>query len=185
MLTLEVTVDEGFDETAQQFVATEVHELELEHSLFSLAKWESREEKSFLSKDSKTTDEVLRYIKDMLVTPGVSNDVLSRLSKDNLEAVNAYINAKMTATTFRELEDQRRPLRSEIVTAEVMYHWMVSLQIPFDPCEHWHLNRLITLVKVCNEKNKPAGKKQRMTRSIAAQRAEMNRQRQAQYGTTG
>lgn len=184
MLKISVTVSEDFDETTNRYVVAEAFELELEHSLFSLSKWESREEKPFLSKEAKSTDEVLRYIQDMLITPDVSEHILTKLNKDNLEAINAYINAQMTATTFKQLENQNRPLRSEIVTAEIMYYWMVSLQIPFDPCEHWHLNRLITLVKVCNEKNKPA-KKQRMTKNSAAQRAELNRQRQAQFGTTG
>lgn len=181
MLKITVPLTEGFDEATSKFVVAESFDLELEHSLASLSKWESREEKVFLSKEDKTPDELFRYVEDMTITPDVPPEVFTRLSPDNVEAINRYINAAHTATTFREM-GQQRPNR-EIITAEIMYYWMVSLQIPFE-CQYWHLNRLITLVRVCNEKNKPKGK-QKFNRSAAAQRAEMNRARMAQHGTTG
>lgn len=184
MLELTVVQAENFDEENNMFVPAKSFVLQLEHSLFSLAKWESREEKPFLGNEKKSTDEVLRYIRDMLVTPGITDQELSLLSSDNLKSINDYINAKMTATTFSELQQRMSPLRKEIVTAEIMYHWMVALSIPFET-QHWHLNRLITLVKVCNEKNKPAGKKRKMTRNMAAERAALNQQRLAAHGTTG
>lgn len=181
MLKIKVPLAEGFDETTNQFVVVESFDLELEHSLASLSKWESREEKPFLGKEEKTFEEIFRYIQDMTLNDDVPLSVYNKLTNENIDAVNRYINAPMTATTFREIQ-QQRPSR-ELVTAEVMYHWLVALQIPFE-CQHWHLNRMITLVRVCNEKNKPT-KNRKMTRSAAAQRAEMNRQRKAQYGTTG
>lgn len=183
MLKLTVALAEGFDETTNEFVVAESFELELEHSLFSLAKWESREEVPFLSKAEKSPAATLRYIHDMTVTPNVPSKVYEKLKNEHFEAINSYIGAAMTATTFREMQPTR-PTRPEIHTAEIMYHMMVALQIPFDPCEHWHLNRLITLIKVCNEKNKPQ-KKGRMGRGDAARRAALNQQRQTQYGTRG
>lgn len=182
MLKLTVVLEEDFDVSTNEFGVAKSFELELEHSLFSLAKWESRECKPFLGKQEKTTDEVLRYVRDMILTPDVPEMVFSKLSDQNLEDINTYINAAMTATTFREVENQRGPIRKEILTAEIIYYWMVALQIDFQT-EHWHLNRLITLVKVCNEKNKPAPKGR--TRTNAAQRAALNRQRRTQHGTTG
>jgi hypothetical protein len=180
VLKITVPLSEGFDESTNRFVVAEGVDLELEHSLASLSKWESREQKPFLGKEEKSTDEVLRYIVDMCRTE-ITPEILAKLTPANIEDVNSYINNKMTATTFREVGPDR-PSR-EVITAEIIYYWMIALNIPWE-AQHWHLNRLITLVKVCNEKNKPQ-KKQRMTRNVAAQRAELNRQRRAQHGTTG
>lgn len=180
MLTLEVTLAEGFDETTQKFVVSESFTLELEHSLASLSKWEQREEKPFLAKEAKTAEETFRYIKDMVLTPDVPDVVYSNLSAANVQAVNEYINAKMTATWFTESGPQR--VSREIITAEIIYYWMVSLQIPFE-CQHWHLNRLITLVRVCNEKNQPEKKTNR--RTALEQRRLLNQQRRQQFGTAG
>lgn len=180
MLKLEVTLGEGFDEATEMFVVSESFTLELEHSLASLSKWEQREEKPFLSKDQKTAEETFRYIKDMTLTPDVPDWVFENLTTENVQAVNQYINAKMTATWFADHGPQR--VSREIITAELIYYWMVSLQIPFE-CQHWHLNRLITLVRVCNEKNKPQQKTNR--RSAVEQRRMLNQQRRQQYGTTG
>jgi hypothetical protein len=181
MLILNVPIgEEYYDEEKKEFFVKDTFRLELEHSLASLSKWESREEKPFLGKDEKTTDQVLAYIKDMIVTPNVPDDVLEHLSSSNVSDVNEYINAKMTATWFNELG--QRKTSPEIVTAELVYYWMVAHQIPFE-CQHWHLNRLITLIRVCNEKNKPQKKMPRQT-AIQRQR-ELNAARRAQYGTRG
>lgn len=179
MLKITVPLSEAFDETTQRFVVSEGFELELEHSLFSLSKWEAREEKPFLGKEPLSNEEILRYIQDMSREP-IPDEMMKFLTNENLETINTYINAKMTATWFTE-NGPRRPSR-EIITAELVYYWMVALQIDFQ-CQHWHLNRLLTLVRVCNEKNKPAQKTNR--RSALQQRRELNNQRRQQAGTTG
>lgn len=180
MLTISIPLSESFDEAKNEFVVSEGFVLELEHSLASLSRWESKFEKPFLGKGEKTTEEVKWYVRAMTLTADVPSDMYERLSPDNMEQINNYINAKMTATTIREIGPQRPSF--EIITAEIIYYWMVSLQIPFE-CENWHLNRLITLVRVCNEKNKPAKKMNR--RDAAARQRELNSQRRAQLGTRG
>jgi hypothetical protein len=180
MLTLTVVTTEGFDEATNEFVDAESYNIELEHSLASLSKWESFFEKPFLIDKEKTQEEILWYIKAMCLSPDVPDWVFEKLSPKNFDEINKYINAKMTATWFKE--EPNKPRSKEVITAEIIYHWMVALTIPFE-CQYWHLNRLITLVRVCNQKNEPA-KKANQT-DMAARRREMNEQRKRELGTRG
>lgn len=177
MLTITVPLAEGFSDEKQEFVVTDSFELELEHSLVSLSKWESRHEKPFLSKHEKTPEESIAYLKDMCLTENVPDEIWEKLSQKNLSDINAHINAKMTATWFNESNSKDQT--NETITAELMYYWMVGLQIPFE-CQYWHLNRLITLVKVCNMKNQPEKK---LSKQEAMQRhRELNEQRRKSNG---
>ncbi len=179
MLKIVVGGDEMFDEGTETFVRQGGTVVELEHSLVSLSKWESKFEKPFLGKDEKTGEEVLGYIEAMILNE-VPEGILSKLSDDNVAEINKYIDAKMTATWFREAPGA--PQTREVITSELIYYWMIAFEIPWE-AQYWHLNRLFTLVRVCNLKQ---AKPKKMSRSEAAARQrELNAQRRAQLGTKG
>ena len=181
MLTIVVRGVEGWDEQKEEFVpASPPVSLNLEHSLLSLSKWESKWEKPFLSKEQKTVEETIDYIRCMTLNSNVPPDVYSRLSSQNFRDVNAYIDAKRSATTIRE--EQKGHRNSEIVTSELIYYWMVALQIPFE-CQKWHLNRLLMLIRVCNVKNQPP--KKQSQRSILKQNAALNAARRRRTHSKG
>ncbi len=182
MLTLQVPVSpEGFDESTNEFVDPEFYELKLEHSLVSLSKWESFFEKPFLSDAERSDEETLWYVNAMIVSPNPPAGILEKLSKDNFDEIQRYITKKMTATWFRDDPNAKGGPR-EVITAEVIYYWMISLQVPME-CQYWHLNKLLTLIQVINEKNKP--QKKMSAAEVARKNRELNAQRKAQMGTRG
>ena len=178
MLKIVVPAMEGWDERKEEFVHYKEQKLELEHSLVSLSKWESKWQKPFLSSE-KTSEEILDYIRCMTLTQNVNPDVYYRLTQDNIRQINEYIESPMTATTFGE---DKKPRGREIVTAEVIYYWMIALQVPFE-CQKWHLNKLLTLIKVCNIKNQPPKKSSKA--DIMRRNARLNAQRRARSGSRG
>lgn len=180
MLHIIIPAVEQWDEVKQEFVYTKDQTLSLEHSLVSLSKWESKWCKAFLTKQEKTFEETLDYIKFMTITQNVDPKVYNYLTNENIDEVNRYIEAPMTATYFSE--DKTSKISREQVTAELIYYWMISLNIPFE-CQKWHLNRLLTLIKVCNIKNTPPKKRSR--KDIMSSNAALNAARRKQLNTRG
>ena len=180
MLLITIPAAELWDEKKEQFIYTKEQTLQLEHSLVSLSKWESKWHKPFLGKEDKTTEETLDYIRCMTLTQNVAPDVYTRLSNANILQVNAYISDPMTATWFTE-DKNARP-NKQVVTAEIIYHWMIELQIPFE-CQKWHLNRLLTLIRVRNIKCQPPKKVSK--RDTAAKYAALNAARRKKLNSKG
>ena len=182
MLRLKIPLSsEGWDEEKQEFVEPKVQILQLEHSLVSLSKWESKWCKPFLSKTPKTNEETMDYIKCMTVSSNVDSDVYNHLTQANIQEINDYIGAPMTATYFSE--DKQSKGKQETVTSELIYYWMIALNIPFDPCQKWHLNRLLTLVRVCNIKNTPPKKMSKG--EVMSRNAALNAARRKQFNSKG
>lgn len=180
MLTITVPGEQVYDEATNMFGTQGDTVLELEHSLVSLSKWESKFEKPFLENSNKDPKELVAYIECMILDPNFPRDALTRLSEENVIAINDYINAKMTATWFSDVG--KGPGSGEIVTAELIYYWMIAFKINWE-AQHWHLNRLFTLIRVCGLKQ---DKPKRMSRAQMAQRnAELNRKRKEQLKTKG
>lgn len=179
MLEILVPKSELFDEGRNEFVTIPSEVVVLEHSLVSLSKWEAKWEKPFLGPGEKTTEETLDYVRSMITSDQLSPESFERLIQTSLKEINSYIDAKMTATTFSETPS---PRSREIITSELIYYWMIALNVPFE-CQHWHLNRLLVLIKICNTKNAPPKKMNR--KELAARNHALNQQRKAQLKTRG
>lgn len=179
MLTIVIPKTERWDQVHNEFIYSKESTITLEHSLVSISKWESKWKKPWLSRDSKTIEEFVDYVKCMTITQNVKPEVYYNLSPDNIKEIDEYINDSMTATTF---SDKSRGGR-EIITSEIIYYWMISLNIPFE-CQKWHLNRLLTLVHVCSIKE--AGDKKKMSKSeIMSRNRALNAQRRAKTHSKG
>lgn len=184
MLQITVSGGEYFDPKTNRFYTLKDQTLTLEHSLVSISKWESKFKKSFFStfsKRDKSLKEIREYIRCMTLTQNVNPIVYKKLSAENYEQVFEYINDPMTATTFRE--DRKAPSR-KVVTSEEIYYQMVVLGIPFE-CQKWHFNRLVTLIRVCQEKQKSPNKNRKFTPSMFKARNDLNEARLAALHSKG
>lgn len=171
-----------WDEVNEQFISSPETVLELEHSLVSLSKWESKWCKPFINRNDKTAEEMIDYVRCMTLNSNKVNDVVySCLTEANIKEINDYIEAPMTATWFSK-NSQTGSHLGEQITSELIYYWMIALNIPFE-CQKWHLNRLLTLVRVCNIKNQPDKKMSR--RETLSRNAALNAARRKQLNTKG
>ncbi len=175
---------EYYNEEKQEFItlsSIKGHDnIQLEHSLISLHKWEKKWKKPFLSKESKTDEETLDYIKCMTITQNVDPLVYTIIPNEVMQKIRDYIDDPMTATTFRD-EKNGRP-NKEILTAELIYYYMIALNIPIE-FQKWHLNSLTTLIKVCSIKNQP--EKKMSKRELINRNKSLNAARRAQLNTRG
>ena len=177
-----VQIGEKYDEVNNEFIPimSKQQTLQLEHSLVSLSKWEAKWHKPFLSRDQKTPEEFMDYVRYMTLTQNVDPLVYQAFTPALIAEVSAYIDANMTATTFPK--DGNRAPNREIITSEIIYYWMVAYNIPFE-CQKWHLSRLLTLVNVCNVKNAPQKKMSRQ--EIMARNRALNAARRKKLNTRG
>ena len=168
--------------------------IEMEHSLVALQKWESHWHKAYLSKSQKTTEEIYDYLLCMCVTPNVTIHDIYAITREDLERITAYINDLQTATTINIREDKSQPnggkaktkQKYKQVTAEIIYYWMIALNIPAE-YRFWHLNQLLTLVKVLNVMNEPEDKKKkkRSRREILLEQRAINERNKQLLNTKG
>jgi len=180
MISITIPATEAFDEVKGEFIYSKEQTLQLEHSLISISKWESKWCKAFISNDEKSTEEIIDYVKCMTLNPSIDDSVYRCLTKENMKAINDYIDAPMTATTFFEEKNGKR--NREVITSELIYYWMIALNIPFE-CQKWHLNRLLTLVRVCNIKNQPPKKMSK--KDIMSRNASLNAARRQKFNSKG
>lgn len=182
MLQVIIPSMEFFDDEKQEFKNSIGATLQLEHSLLSLSKWESKWCKPFLGKDEdKTSEETIDYIRCMTINANnISPDVYDNIPDDIFKQITDYIRAPMTATWFNEPEGTTK--KREIMTAEIFYYCMIAYNIPME-CQKWHLNRLITLIRVCKIKNEPPKKRGR--KESIAERNALNEARKKQFNTKG
>lgn len=182
MLTITIPDIEMFDERKSEFVVIKGQTIQLEHSLVSVSKWESKWKKAFLGKNEKTPEEILDYIRCMTITKNVDNILYSYLSQSQIEEITNYIEDPMTATWFSDDKNQSNSNRGETITSELVYYWMIALQIPVE-FQRWHLNRLLTLIRVCNVKNSPPKKMSK--REIMNRNRSLNEARKSAMNTRG
>lgn len=180
MLRIIVPKTELYDEEKETFSTVGGGILELEHSLFSISLWEAKWHKPFISEDPRSYEETINYIKCM-TTNFAEPEVYAGLTEENMEDIKKYIDDSATATWFSN-KGAGAPSK-KIITSEIIYYQMISLNIPFE-CQHWHLNRLLTLIRVCSEKNTP-NKKKMSKAEIRARNKALNDERRKRLGTTG
>lgn len=180
MITITIPSTEIYDETREEFIYTKQQTLKLEHSLVSIHKWEAKWHKPFLSKEDRTYEEDIDYIRCMTITQNVNPDAYYAITNEDRSRINEYLKDPMTAS--RIYRDDKSPKQRRTVTSELIYYWMITLQIPVE-FQTWHLNQLLALIEVCNAENEPPKKMTR--REILEQNAALNAKRRAEMNSKG
>ena len=182
MLKITIPETEAFDPKTNEFIKVKGQTIALEHSLVSISKWESKWHIPYLTNDVKTTEQTFDYIRCMTLTQNVDPNVYMCIPQSEIKKINEYVADSRTATWFSEDKKKKGGPFGEVITSEIIYYWMVALNIPFE-CQKWHINRLITLIRVCEEKNKP---KEKMSKQdIMARNRALNEARKKQFNTKG
>lgn len=180
MLQIVIPKTERWDEETETFINVREQTLQLEHSLVSLSKWESKWHKPFLSDKEKTDEEIFDYIRCMILIKNVEDDIVLFLTDEHITKIKDYIAEPMTATTFSKAG--KGGSKGERITSELIYYWMIAMNIPWE-CQKWHLNRLMTLIRVCEIKNQPPKKMSK--REVMNRNAALNAARRKQMNTRG
>lgn len=179
MLTITIPQRRFFVEETEEYLYMPAKTLKLEHSLLSVSKWESKWHKSYLSSKEFTPEESMDYVRCMSLDPNVTTETIKQLTTENYEEIRAYIENPMTATTFRD--DGKKHQKQSIITSELIYHMMLQYGIPFE-CEKWHLNRLFTLLRVCDAKHSPTRQTKAETAAMYRALSESRRKKTGSHG---
>lgn len=179
MLELTIPRRTFFKESTNEFIEFNETKLKLEHSLISLSKWESKIKKPFLSDQKHSRSEMFYYIECMSLNPDIDPMVYKTIPDELYKTITDYIDDPMTATT---INDNDSSTNRDIITAEIIYYWMIECGIPFE-CQKWHLNRLITLIRVCSIKKGP--QKKMSKREIFEQNRRLNEARRKKANSKG
>lgn len=169
-----------WNKQTEKFIEIEAQTIKLEHSLRSIRLWESKWKKSYIFTKEKTVEEAFDYIKHMTLNR-VNPNVYYALTEEDVLSIKKYIEDPMTATTIDNI--QKKQSSNEIVTAELIYYWMIAQNIPWQ-FENWHINQLMTLIEVCALKNDPNPKKMSRNEIFARNKA-LNAQRKAALKSRG
>ena len=179
-LSIHIPEKELYDPAAKKFITVKATELMLEHSLISISKWEEKWHKPYLTPDKKSYEEFIDYLKCMCLTRNTDPNVFYALDAETAGKIADYIADSHTATTIKRRD--KKPSK-KIITSELIYFWMANYGIPFEPCQKWHLNRLMMLIEVAAVENQPPKKMGK--REAAQERAALNASRRAKYHTRG
>lgn len=172
-----------WDESVEKFVNIKGTTLYLEHSLISLSRWESKWHIPFLGQEEKTKEQIEDYIRCMTLTQHVDQNLYHYISPTIMKEIFDYIEDPMTATWFSNLNETKAPVGGRrVITSELIYCWMVTLGIPVQ-FEKWHLNRLLTLIRVINAENAPAKKMSK--KDVLARNQKLNAARRAKHKSKG
>ena len=179
---IQVTIPGGeiFDSETNEFINFKTTTLSLEHSLLSISKWEAKHKKPFLKKADRSAEEILDYIACMSITQNVDPRIFRKIPANEIRRVGRYIEDPMTATTFNEESPKNN--KSQTVTSELIYYWMIAYNIPFE-CQKWHINRLLTLIRICGIKNAPPKKTSKA--EMMRRRSQLNAERRSKLHTKG
>lgn len=171
-----------WDDKKEEYIYTKETTIVVEHSLVSLSRWESKWKKAFLTKKDKSVGELADYVRCMTITQNVDPLIYMSMTTEMIDSIVKYIDDPMTATHFSRMVDEQ-PTRSEVVTSELIYYWMVKFGIPFNPCQKWHLNRLLALIETCSRKE--GGNPKKMDASFLTARSKLNADRRSRLKSKG
>ena len=181
MLEIRIDGKEFWNQEKEEFVNTKGITLRLEHSLISVSKWEAKYKRPFLSDGPKTLQETYDYISFMSLDRNVNMTELEGITEEDYKKILDYIHDPMTATKISK-NAKNKPSSNHVLTSEEIYYDMTALNIPFE-CEKWHLNRLLTLIRIASIKNEPPKKMSK--RALMNRNRAINEMRKAEMGTHG
>lgn len=182
MLTVHIPDVELFNNATGEFSYAKGGTLTLEHSLVAVHEWESKWKKPYLSQKKKTREESVDYIRCMIVEGHVDDEALRAIPNDVMTTVDNYIHDPMTATIIHSEGQSSNSSNGTFTTAEIIYWQMTVLNIPI-VFETRHLNKLLTLIKICSIKN---GKPKMLSKQERYERnRKINEQNKKRYNTKG